>query len=197
MLESMVEHSRPTRAEASDVANAVFDGTDAVMLSAETAAGKHPVEAVAMMARIVAEAEASDAYHWGPLPHMIQGAKGSVPEAIGEAAGKAAIDLGARAIAVLTETGRSAQIVAKYRPKVPVHAFSSSEETCRRLAFVWGIHPERIDARGSIDVLIDRMADAMVRARSVRRGDLIVVTGGTPLHVPGTTNFLKIHRVDR
>jgi len=180
MLESMVTRTRPTRAEASDVANAVFDGTDAVMLSAETAVGEHPVLAVSMMDRIVTAAEGSSSYRPGPLPHMTEEGKRFIAEAIGEAAGKSARDLGARAIAVFTQSGWTAGVVSKFRPRVPVFAFTPSAEVCRRLSLVWGVRAELVETLPSTDAMAERVTEHLRRRRRVKRGDLIVITAGTP-----------------
>ncbi len=194
MLESMIQHPRPTRAEASDVANAIFDGTDAVMLSAETAIGDYPEEAVRMMARIVEHAEGSAAYRALPSP-VTAGESPLVPEAVAEAAGSAARELGAAAIAVFTQTGSTARVVAKFRPLTPIYAFTPSEIVRRRLALVWGIRPRCVELLPGTDEMIEAVVHRLLGESAVKRGDLIVVTAGTPVQRPGSTNFLKVHRV--
>ncbi len=194
MLESMIHHPRPTRAEASDVANAIFDGTDAVMLSAETAIGAYPEEAVRMMSRIIERAERSPAYQSLPSP-VAAGESQSVPEAVAEAAGSAARELGAAAIAVFTQSGGTARVVAKFRPITPVYAFTPMESVRRRLALVWGIRPRDVAMLPGTDDMIDAVVRGLVREGAVKRGDLIVITAGTPVQRPGSTNFLKVHRI--
>jgi pyruvate kinase len=194
MLESMIQHPRPTRAEASDVANAIFDGTDAVMLSAETAVGAYPEEAVRMMARIIEHAEGSAAYRSLPSP-VAAGTSQTVPEAVAEAAGAAANELSAAAIAVFTQTGGTARVVAKFRPITPVYAFTPFESVRRRLALVWGIRPRCIELLPGTDEMVDAVARRLLHDGAVRHGDLLVITAGTPVQRPGSTNFLKVHRV--
>jgi pyruvate kinase len=196
MLESMVGNTRPTRAEASDVANAIFDGTDAVMLSAETATGDHPVETVAMMARIISSAESSRSYRLAVRHHAETGERPSVADSIGSAAAGAARDLGARVIAVFTSSGSTARLVSKYRPEAPVYAFSPDPEIVRRLRLVWGVYPRRVRRLPSTDAMVEEVVKQLLGEKCVRRGDLIVFTAGTPVGRPGSTNFLKIHRVE-
>src|ERR1700757_4003358 len=142
MLESMVENPRPTRAETSDVANAVFDGTDAVMLSAETASGKYPRESVEIMSRIVIEAE-SNAGDLGQMRRRRENHGLSVAETICEAIAHAAEDLPMGAIAVFTETGNTARMISKYRPKAAIYAFAHMEAVVQRMNLYWGVHPVR------------------------------------------------------
>ena len=195
MLESMIEHRHPTRAEASDVANAVFDGTDAVMLSGETAVGKYPVEAVKMMARVVRAAEKSVAA--AEPPDVLPGARRnlSVPDAVAEAASLTARDLGAKVIAVFTQSGGTARVVSKYRPQAPIHAFTPSQEVMRRLALIWGVRPHAVKRLPTSDAMVKAVEALLLAEKVVRRGDLVVVTGGTPVNQAGSTNFMKIHRV--
>src|SRR6202040_2609546 len=141
MLESMIENPRPTRAEASDVANAVFDGTDAVMLSAETATGRYPREAVAMMAKIVVEAESNMAEF--TQPRRRQHSRLSIAETICESIAHAAEDLHMGAIAVFTESGNTARLISKYRPQAEIYAFSQVLSVCNRMNLLWGVHPVR------------------------------------------------------
>ncbi|TPW20721.1 MAG: pyruvate kinase [Elusimicrobia bacterium] len=191
MLESMTRNPRPTRAEASDVANAIFDGTSAVMLSNETASGKYPLESVQMMQRIIREAEA--------MPRTLARERKlfrlSVAEAISEAATNAAEVLPVKVIAVFTETGTTARLIAHYRPPVPIIGFSPVQETRRRMALLWGVLPRKIDHVADIDELA-RTADArLIEEKLVRKGDLVVIVAGTPLGVRGTTNMIKLHTV--
>ena len=194
MLESMIEHSVPTRAEVSDVANAIYDGTDAVMLSAETSAGRYPVEAVRMMNRIAEQTEHairqrdfnSDA---------VQTQDPSTPDIVADAAYHAARRLGAVAIAVFTAGGSSARLVAKYRPSVPIFAFTPSEAAARQLAVSYGVTPIVAANVGSTDEMLAVM-DRMLQDRGlVKKKDPIVFVAGQPIGRPGTTNMFKVHRI--
>ncbi len=194
MLESMVANPRPTRAEASDVANAIFDGTDAVMLSAETAAGQHPVEAVRVMARIATEAEQA-------LPEYaakatIQRAS-TFPDVISEAACRAASEVRARAIVAFTQSGFTARLLAKYRPEVPILALSPSEAVRRRLCFHWGVVPKTIRSIQHTDELAEEIEALLLQEGAVQVGDALVIVAGAPLWVRGTTNLIRLHRVER
>jgi pyruvate kinase len=189
MLQSMVHATRPTRAEASDVANAVFDGTDAVMLSAETATGDHPDLAASMMARIIQEAESSRFYSPGA---SYAGDAVTVPEAIARAACVVAREVKARALVAFTETGSSARFVSKARPHVPIFAFSPNETTRRRLALYWGVVPLSIDPLRDADAMVER-ANAFVLGNGLGSpGDKIVVVFGAPVGVSGTTNAVQV-----
>jgi pyruvate kinase len=189
MLESMTENPRPTRAEASDVANAIFDGSDAVMLSAETASGKYPVEAVSMMARIIEEAEASITEF--PPPSSREQLK--VAETVAELVCRASRELHMKLIAVFTHSGFTARLVSRYRPLVPVIAFSPEAETRRRMALIWGIMPKDIEDTRKIDNLATVAEKRLLRERLVRKGDVIGIVAGTPMGIRGTTNFMKFH----
>jgi len=192
MLESMTEHPRPTRAEASDVANAIFDGTDAVMLSAETASGRYPLESVRMMDRIVREAEANIREVARPRHGEI-----SVSETICEAICNAAVVFRMKAIAVFTESGSTARLISKYRPPCPIIAFSPNQETRRRLSLLWGVLPRTIGGVRIIDDLSEVAAARLLEERLVSRGDVVGIVAGTPFGVKGTTNFMKLHTVAR
>jgi len=189
MLESMTENPRPTRAEASDVANAIFDGTDAVMLSAETASGKYPVEAVAMMARIIEEAEAS--IHEFPRPVPQERLK--VAETVAELVCHASRELHMKLIAVFTHSGFTARLVSRYRPLVPIIAFSPEQQTRRRMALLWGVTPRSIVDIKKIDGLATIAEKRLLEERLVRKGDVIGIVAGTPMGIRGTTNFMKFH----
>jgi pyruvate kinase len=189
MLESMTENPRPTRAEASDVANAIFDGSDAVMLSAETASGKYPVEAVSMMARIIEEAEASD---WQP-PRRVPMEKLKVPETVAELVCHASRELHMKLIAVFTHSGFTARLVSCYRPSVPIIAFSPEADTRRRMALIWGVMPRHIPDVRKIDGLAAISEKRLLEERLVRKGDVIGIVAGTPMGIRGTTNFMKFH----
>jgi pyruvate kinase len=190
MLESMTVNPRPTRAEASDVANAIFDGSDAVMLSAETASGKYPVEAVQMMANIIEEAEKS--VHQFPRPGLHQ-EQLKVAETVAELVCHASRELHMRCIAVFTHSGFTARLVSRYRPLVPVIAFSPELEIRRRMALIWGVMPAEIQNIRNIDNLAFIAERRLLEERLVRKGDVIGIVAGTPMGVRGTTNFMKFH----
>src|SRR3977135_1207158 len=189
MLESMTENPRPTRAEASDVANAIFDGSDAVMLSAETASGKYPVEAVSMMARIIEEAESSITEFPRPAPQE----RLKVAETVAELVCHASRELHMKLIAVFTHSGFTARLVSRYRPLVPIVAFSPEAETRRRMALIWGALPRKIQDVQKVDGLAKVAEKRLLEERLVRKGDVIGVVAGTPRGIRGTTNFMKFH----
>jgi len=193
MLESMIENPRPTRAEASDVANAIFDGTDAVMLSGETAAGRYPREAVEMMVRIVREAEAAAPR----LPRRRRPQPPSVAETVAETAAVAADQLRVKVIAVFTESGSSARLVSKARPTPPIVAFCPTREVRRRLALYWGVLPRRIKRVREVGQLTREGEQRLRREKLVKRGDIVAFVAGTPLATRGTTNMLTFHTVGR
>jgi pyruvate kinase len=189
MLESMTENPRPTRAEASDVANAIFDGSDAVMLSAETATGKYPVEAVSMMARIIEEAEASIS----EFPRPAQQEQLKVPGTVAELVCHASRELHMKLIAVFTHSGFTARLISRYRPLVPIVAFSPEQETRRRMALIWGVYPRIILDVRKVDGLASVAEKRLLEERLVRKGDVIGIVAGTPMGIRGTTNFMKFH----
>jgi pyruvate kinase len=191
MLQSMVHQTRPTRAEASDVANAVFDGTDCVMLSAESATGDHPDLATSMMARIIREAESSPFY--APPSSSSAASAVAVPEAIARAACAVAKEVHARVIIAFTETGSTARFVSKARPTAPIFAFSPHESTLRRVALYWGVEPQAIEHLNDADAMVDR-ANAFVLANGLGSpGDKIVAVFGAPIGVSGATNSIRVH----
>ena len=189
MLESMTENPRPTRAEASDVANAIFDGSDAVMLSAETASGKYPVEAVSMMARIIEVAESSITEFPRPAPQE----RLKVAETVAELVCHAGRELHMKLIAVFTHSGFTARLISRYRPLVPIIAFSPEEETRRRMALIWGVQPQKIADVRKVDGLASVAEKRLLEERLVRKGDVIGIVAGTPMGIRGTTNFMKFH----
>jgi len=191
MLESMVENPRPTRAEASDVANAIFDGSDAVMLSAETASGRYPREAVAMMDKIIQEAES---HPDDVLLRRRHRRTLSISETICESVAHAAQDLEMRAIAVYTESGTTARLVSKYRPQCPIHALAASAPVCARLNLLWGVSPALSEVGSQTEDMVVK-AEALLRAReAVRQGDIIAIVAGTRSS-SGSTNFMRLHVV--
>jgi len=195
MLESMIENPRPTRAEASDVANAVYDGTDAVMLSGESAMGKYPVEAVAMMDRIVTEAERNIREDIDTLPrpvHLHGDGKLSIAETICEATAHAAYDLDLRGIALFTESGSTARQLSKYHPDSPIYALSSIQVTINRLNLLWGTRPVLCTRMNTTEAMVDA-ADAMLRkAGFVKPKDIIAIVAGTRTR-SGSTNLMRLH----
>jgi len=193
MLESMVSSLRPTRAEVSDVANAVLDGTDAVMLSAESATGAYPVEAVKVLDRIIRRTEQAF-----PPQTMDRPRRGEVsfPQAISDSASFAAQALKARAIVAFTQSGYTARLISQDRPPVPIVAFTPNERVRRRLALDWGVIPRLLmKPQTSIDQMVTDIEASLLADRSVRYNDILVIVGGAPLAVRGTVNLLKLHRV--
>ena len=193
MLESMIENPRPTRAEASDVANAVFDGTDAVMLSAETASGRYPRQAVTMMAKIVAEAENSMVdFAYARQRRNHRGL--SIAETICESIAHAAEDLHMAAIAVFTETGATARLVSKFRPRTAIYAFSNVAAVCNRMNLYWGVHPVRRTQTYNTEDMVITAEQELLRRNRARTGDVMGVVAGTQ-HASGSTNFMRLHVV--
>jgi pyruvate kinase len=191
MLESMIEAAAPTRAEVSDVATAVFDGADAVMLSAETAAGKHPVEAVAMMDKIACSAES------GPLFQELMDAQRAEPEettpdAIMAAVHQVTHTMHARAIVSWTKSGSTGLRAARERPEAPIIALTPSLETARRLSLAWGLHCVLTDDAHDLDDVVERAARIAEQEGFAKAGERIVVTAGVPLGTPGATNLLRV-----
>jgi pyruvate kinase len=198
MLESMIENPRPTRAEASDVANAILDGTDAVMLSAETAAGQHPLEAVEAMARIIREIERARYVEDVPLRRRRDSRAGSpvtVEDAIAAATASAADMLRVPVIVSFTRSGFTARKISALRPASPILGLSTDPATCRQLALVWGVVPELASRVPDYGAMVDVARDTLLGKGYARSGDLIVVTAGVPFEVPGTTNLLKVEVV--
>lgn len=191
MLESMIENPRPTRAEASDVANAILDGSDAVMLSAETASGKYPREAVAIMAKIVQEAESAKEE---PMQRRRQHRHLSISETICESVAHAAQDLEMKAIAVYTESGTTARLISKYRPKAPIFAFSAGSAVCSRLNLMWGVTPLSCALMPTAEDMVARAELYLQKVHAAQPGDVIAVVAGTRTS-SGSTNFLRLHVV--
>jgi len=194
MLESMITNPRPTRAEASDVANAIYDGTSAVMLSGETAVGKYPIETVKIMKSITAEAELDFKYH----DFFDQHTKlqyHDVPSAITLSTVKTAYSLGAKAIFAFTSGGSTARLLGRLRPMMPIIAFTSNEKTYNQLALNWGVIPVRCSERTDPDMMLQEASDYALKHGLVSFGDLIVVTSGAPFWVKGTTNTLRVESI--
>lgn len=194
MLESMIESPRPTRAEASDVANAILDGTDAVMLSGETAVGKYPVEAVTMMQRIICSAE-GELFRRHPIYEGRAEGEPTIAHAISDAACLAASDVNAKAIVVFTQSGFTALLVSKRRPKAPIIAFTPDEKVQRRLSLLWGVIPKLLPFTESTDKLLTLMDERLMVEGLVEEGDIVVIIAGIPVPAKGRANFLKIHQV--
>lgn len=193
MLESMTENPRPTRAEASDVANAIFDGTDAVMLSGETASGRYPRETVAMMVRIIVEAEASMAQTAQP-PRRRERGQYSIAETICESIAHAAEDLPMRAIAVFTESGNTARLLSKHRPRACIYAFSRNLEVCNRMNALWGVHPIHKIEWNSAEEMVETAERELLPRGLIRKGDVLGLVAGTQF-AEGATNFMRLHTV--
>ncbi|GMV09858.1 MAG TPA: pyruvate kinase [Gemmatimonadaceae bacterium] len=193
MLESMIHNPRPTRAEASDVANAILDGTDAVMLSAETASGSYPRLAVQAMQRIIAEIE----HHQPPRREERRNALGTATteETIAAAVVTAVRMLGTRLVIVFTKSGFSARMVSSHRPGVPIFALTDAPKTFNQLALVWGVVPLLVPPADTYEKMLDSARRALVQRGLASEGDKVIVTAGVPFDVPGTTNLLKVETV--
>ncbi|ADJ26249.1 pyruvate kinase [Dehalogenimonas lykanthroporepellens BL-DC-9] len=195
MLESMISSARPTRAEVTDVANAILDGSDAVMLSAETSVGKYPVQAVKMMAAVAMETEKTLPYDlW--IAERDSWLTDQTEELISYNAILTARRLGAAAIVAFTSSGSTAGRVAKYRPSAPILAISPNGDICRRLILNWGVQASQIPTPRTVDDLFVTAVKLVKKLRLAEAGDKIIVTGGVPIGVAGTTNLLKVQEVD-
>ncbi len=189
MLESMTEHLRPTRAETTDVANAVLDGTDALMLSAETATGKYPVDAIKMMDRIIKHTELIKEGE----PSYIRG--NTFAEATADAACGAAEDVKAKAIVAFTRSGSTARLVSKFRPGIPIIAYTPDKKIKKRMCLYWGVTPKIMRLLATTDEMIIEVEKSLVKERIVKKGDRIVIISSSPLSTLGKTNFMKLHRI--
>ncbi len=193
MLESMTKNPRPTRAEITDVANAIYDGTSAIMLSGETAAGEYPIESVRTMSSIALRTEGDIRY----TERLSRGLAGfsSVTTAVSHAACTTASDLGANAIITVTKSGMTARMISRFRPETPIIGCSPSEKVCRQLSLSWGVTPIAIEEQMTSDDLFEHAIDVSYSKKLVEYGDLVVITAGLPLGVAGTTNILKVQIV--
>ena len=194
MLDSMQRNPRPTRAEASDVANAIFDGSDAIMLSGETAAGSYPVQAVQTMYDIAITTEAA----LNPkdvLSNLSKNSDLNMAEAICQSAAHTAINLDVNAIVTPTESGHTPRMISKYRPKAPIVAVTSNEAVLRRLSLVWGVYPQLGQKVTSTDEMLEHAVAESLNTTLAKRGDLFIIIGGVPVGEPGTTNMMKVHVV--
>jgi len=192
MLESMIHEARPTRAEVSDVANAILDGTDAVMLSAETASGAHPVEAASTMASIVLEVERSQRFR-SLKPHNMARSD-SFSSAVARASCAAAEQLGLESIVACTQTGRAARLISEHRPAARIIALTPLPETYRKMALCWGVTPLMIQPYGTSDEMLRAVTDVLLRERLAKQGDAVVISSGVP-NQPMSTNLMTIHRI--
>ncbi|MBN2428562.1 MAG: pyruvate kinase [Deltaproteobacteria bacterium] len=196
MLESMIYHPRPTRAETSDIANAIIDGSDAVMLSGETAVGKYAIEAVKMMGRVADDVEKDPILRERIFsPVAPQEGDRSLPEIIAAAACEVAENAGASAILAFTQTGSTAALVAKYRPGLPVFAVTPSAEVERRLVLFRGVRSLRVETHGDTETQIASLEKAVLEAGVLHQGDIVVITMGSPVPAAGTTNLIKVQRL--
>lgn len=193
MLDSMIRNPRPTRAEVTDVANAIFDGTDAIMLSGETAAGKYPAEAVQTMGKIAVKIE--DSLGYKKMLKEFSTREVTVTNAISHATCTTAQELGATAIITATSSGYTARMVSKYRPEAPIIAFTPDERIVRKLLLVWGVYPMLIDSFTNTDELFEYSTRKAVEEKLVENGDLVVITAGVPVGIAGTTNLLKVETI--
>ena len=195
MLDSMMKNPRPTRAETTDVANAIYDGTSAIMLSGETAAGAYPVDALKTMARIAVRAEKDIDYAKRFRNRDLAGDSPNVTNAISHATVTTALDLGASAIITVTKSGMTARMISKFRPPCPIVCCTTSEVTRRQMNLSWGVIPIMAEEKDNMDVLFDHAVDCTIKAGCIRNGELVGITAGAPLGVAGTTNMLKVHLV--
>lgn len=194
MLESMINNPRPTRAEITDVANAIYDGTSAIMLSGETAAGSYPVEAVKTMA-LIAETTENNIDYKAQFSARQSETNSTVAEAIAHATVTTAHDLNARAIITVSLCGQTARLISKYRPYCPIIGCTMSDVVCRQMNMSWGVMPFIIDEKTNTDDLFDTAVEAAEKRRLVEDGDLVAITAGVPLGVSGTTNLMKVEKI--
>ncbi|TGB04077.1 pyruvate kinase [Halobacillus salinus] len=192
MLDSMQRNPRPTRAEASDVANAIFDGTDAIMLSGETAAGDYPVEAVQTMHNIASKTE-TGLNHKGILDDRSKHSDMTITDAISQSVTHTAINLDVNVIVTPTESGHTARMISKYRPKAPIVAITASEKVNRKLSLLWGVYAVMGERAYSTDEMLDLAVEKSLSAGMATRGDRVIITAGVPVGESGTTNLMKVH----
>lgn len=195
MLESMITNPRPTRAEITDVANAIYDGTSAIMLSGETAAGKHPVEAVKTMA-LIAETTEKDINYISRMTKRPVSIEKNLTNAISHAAVTTAHDIGAKAVITVTKSGSTARNLSKYRPSCMIIGCTPSETVLRQMSMSWGVVPVMMDEKENTDELFRSAIDAAVEHGLLEKGDIAVLTAGIPLGVAGNTNMLKVEKID-
>jgi pyruvate kinase len=196
MLDSMIRNPRPTRAEASDVANAIYDGTSGVMLSGETAAGKYPLETIEMMSKIAEKAESAMDY-WKRFTMQVSEINTSVTNAISHATCTTALDLKASAIITVTQSGHTARMIARFRPACPIIATTVNPKVQRQLSISWGVFPYLVGVANTTDEMFDTGIEKALESGMVKNGDLAVITAGVPSGISGTTNTLKVHIVGK
>ncbi|MEN9800682.1 MAG: hypothetical protein RL653_4379, partial [Pseudomonadota bacterium] len=197
MLNSMIEHPRPTRAEASDVANAIYDGADAVMLSGETASGAYPIESIQMMDRIVCAAESSERQvpvERRPVREPLS-IPGSFPDVTAGVACRAAREAGAVLIAAFTLSGNTARLLSHYRPQVPIIAFSPNQEVRRRLSVLWGVEARVLEPIQDVELMVRRVEEELLTRGLAHKGDRVVIVYGAPVGQPGKINSLRLHQI--
>ncbi|MGV8149294.1 MAG: pyruvate kinase [Alkaliphilus sp.] len=194
MLDSMMRNPRPTRAEVTDVANAIFDGTDAIMLSGETAAGKYPIESVRTMSNIAKRTEEALDYN-GLINIIMQGERCTITDAISHATCNTARDLDASAIITATSSGNTAKNISKFRPETPIIATTTTERVRRKLSLIWGVYSIITEEHKSTDHIIESSAQKAIESNLIKNGDLVVITAGVPVGQAGTTNLIKVHIV--
>ena len=192
MLDSMMKHPRPTRAEATDVANAVYDGTSAIMLSGETAAGDYPVEALQTMVKIASRTE-QDINYMSRLKKRSILTNPDITNAIAHATCTTAMDLNASAIITVSNSGRTARMVSKYRPACPIIGCSVNKDVCRKMSLSWGVTPLLVELKHNSDELYDHAVDKAEEMGLIKQGEIVVLTAGVPLGISGTTNMIKVH----
>lgn len=192
MLDSMMKHPRPTRAEATDVANAVYDGTSAIMLSGETAAGDYPVEALQTMVKIATRTE-QDINYTSRLKKRGILINPDITNAIAHATCTTAMDLNASAIITVSNSGRTARMVSKYRPTCPIIGCSVNKDVCRKMSLSWGVTPLLVELKHNSDELFDHAVDKAEEMGLIKQGEIVVLTAGVPLGISGTTNMIKVH----
>lgn len=196
MLDSMIRNPRPTRAEASDVANAIYDGTSVIMLSGETAVGKYPVETLEMMGKIAEKAENS-IHYWKRFSSAPFDLQVSVTNAISHATCTTAMDLNAAAIITVTQSGQTARMISRFRPSCPIISTTTDRRVHRQLMLSWGVKPYLVREASSTDEMFDMGVDKALESGLVHNGDLVVITAGVPIGISGTTNILKVHIVGK
>ena len=192
MLDSMIKNPRPTRAEATDVANAVYDGTSAIMLSGETAAGDYPVEALQTMVKIASRTE-QDINYMSRLKKRSILTNPDITNAIAHATCTTAMDLNASAIITVSNSGRTARMVSKYRPACPIIGCSVNKDVCRKMSLSWGVTPLLVELKHNSDELFDHAVDKAEEMGLIKQGEIVVLTAGVPLGISGTTNMIKVH----
>lgn len=196
MLDSMIRNPRPTRAETSDIANAIYDGTSVIMLSGETAIGKYPVETLETMSKIARKAEGSIDY-WARFSKMQYEMVANVTNAISHATCTTALDLRAVAIITVTHSGHTARMISRFRPQCPIIATTVSPRVQRQLSLSWGVVPYLVPDANSTDEMFDMGVEKALESKLVKNGDVVVITAGVPVGVSGTTNILKVHLVGK